>query len=89
MAEASVVNRVSSNVYEEQRMGRAGQRAVPSGNRVMYEDDLVEVYDAKGNLEYSGMLDYTDYKNDTARWNDKDKNYDLPNGYKMVGLTRH
>lgn len=31
------------------------------------------------------MLDYCPYKDEDYRWNDKDKNYDLPNGYKMVG----
>lgn len=62
---------------------------VQKGFRIDYEDDEVEVYDNTGKIVYSGMLDYTDYKYENAKWNDKDKNYDLPNGYKMVGLTKH
>ena len=49
---------------------------------------MVEVYDEKGNLEYSGILDYCPYKeefDENGKWNDKDQNYDLPGGYKLVG----
>lgn len=62
---------------------------VPSGHRVYYEDDLVEVYDDKGKKVYSGLYDYCDYKEERSTWNEKDKNYDLPHGYKMVGKTKH
>ena len=58
---------------------------VPGGKRVNYEDDFVEVYDDKGKKVYSGILDDTPYKDEDYRWNEKDKNYDLPHGYKMVG----
>ena len=58
---------------------------VPGGKRVNYDDDLVEVYDDRGKKVYSGILDDTPYKDEDYRWNEKDKNYDLPHGYKMVG----
>lgn len=62
---------------------------VPSGHRIHYEDDLVEVYDDKGKKVYSGLFDYCDYKDENYKWNEKDKNYDLPHGYKLVGKTKH
>ena len=31
---------------------------IPKGKKVHYEDDLVRVYDDKGNVDYEGMLDY-------------------------------
>ena len=61
---------------------------VPKGKRINYDDDIVEVYDNKGKKVYSGTLDYCPYKDDlddNGKWNDKDGNYDLPQGYKMVG----
>lgn len=62
---------------------------VPQGHRISYEDDIVEVYDNKGKKVYRGMLDYCSYKHDDYKWNEADKNYDLPHGYKMVGKTKH
>lgn len=62
---------------------------VPSGHRIYYEDDLVEVYDDKGKKVYSGLFDYCDYKDEDYKWNSTDKNYDLPHGYKLVGKTKH
>lgn len=62
---------------------------VPSGHRIQYEDDLVEVYDDKGKKVYSGLFDYCDYKDENYKWNETDKNYDLPHGYKLVGKTKH
>lgn len=62
---------------------------VPSGHRIHYEDDLVEVYDDKGKKVYSGLFDYCDYKDENYKWNETDKNYDLPHGYKLVGKTKH
>lgn len=60
-------------------------KKVPGGKRINYDDDIVEVYDNKGKKVYAGILDDTPYKDEDYRWNDKDKNYDLPHGYKMVG----
>ena len=59
---------------------------IPSGNHIGHDDDLVVVYDEKGNVAYQGILDYCPYKYEDYKWNEADGNYDLPNGYKMVGL---
>lgn len=61
-------------------------KKIQSGKKVNYEDDLVVVYDDKGNVDYQGILDNCPYKYDGYVWNEADGNYDLPNGYKMVGL---
>lgn len=63
----------------------ANKKQVPSGKKINFDDDVVEVYDASGHKVYSGILDNTSYKDEDYKWNDKDKNYDLPHGYKMVG----
>jgi hypothetical protein len=64
---------------------KATKKKVPSGKKVSYDDDIVAVYDDKGKKVYEGMLDYSPYQLDDSKWNEKDKNYDLPKGYKMVG----
>ena len=61
------------------------KKKVPSGKKVSYDDDIVAVYDDKGKKVYEGMLDYSPYQLDDSKWNENDKNYDLPKGYKMVG----
>ena len=61
----------------------------PKGYRISFEDDLIEVYDNKGKRVESGLYDYSSYRHEDYKWNEKDQNYDLPNGYKMVGLTKH
>lgn len=64
--------------------------SIPSGGKVSFEDDLVEVYDSNSKKVYSGTLDYCPYKDDfdtDGKWNEKDKNYDLPFGYKLVGKS--
>lgn len=61
------------------------KKKVPSGKKVSFDDDIVAVYDDKGKKVYQGMLDYSPYRLDDSKWNEKDKNYDLPKGYKMVG----
>lgn len=63
----------------------APKKKVPSGKKVSYDDDIVAVYDDKGKKVYEGMLDYSPYQLDDSKWNENDKNYDLPKGYKMVG----
>lgn len=68
---------------------KAEKAKVPSGHRIYYEDDLVEVYDDKGKKVYSGLYDYCDYKDEVHQWNRADQNYDLPHGYKLVGKTKH
>ena len=60
---------------------------VPSGCMILCEDDIVQVYDPKGNMVYHDSLDYCPYKDDfdnNSRWNGEDGNYDLSNGYKLV-----
>lgn len=69
----------------ERRRKSTKTSKVPKGNRISAEDDIVEVYDDKGKKVYSGILDYCPYKDDNFKWNEKDGNYDLPKGYKMVG----
>lgn len=63
-------------------------KEVPNGFRyVICEDDLVYVYDSKAQVVYSGPLDYCPYKDDFSEhgeWNERDGNYDLPHGYKLV-----
>ena len=79
--------------FEETVIGLSGnvsnkkvtKKKVPSGKKVSYDDDIVAVYDDKGKKVYEGMLDYSPYQLDDSKWNEKDKNYDLPKGYKMVG----
>lgn len=56
----------------------------PAGKKIRFEDDFVEVYNAEGKLVESGILDESEYKYEDYRWNEKDQNYDLPYGYKMV-----
>lgn len=62
---------------------------IPKGNRVEFEDDIVSVYNgANGKIVYHGILDYCPFKDDFddfGKWNDKNKNYDLPSGYVLVG----
>jgi len=61
---------------------------IPKGNKVEFEDDIVSVYDAKGKKVYHGILDYCPFKDDFddyGKWNEKNKNYDLPSGYVLVG----
>lgn len=66
-------------------------KVIPKGKRIEFEDDIVSVYNGKnGQIVYNGILDYCPFKDDFddfGKWNEKDKNYDLPNGYKMVGLS--
>lgn len=68
-----------------QRVRKTEAVKIPSGNKVSAEDDYVEIYDASRKKVYSGILDYSPYKDEDYKWNEKDKNYDLPQGYKMVG----
>lgn len=70
---------------ETKKITATKKMKVPSGKKVSYEDDIVAVYDDKGKKVYEGMLDYSPYQLDDSKWNEKDKNYDLPKGYKMVG----
>lgn len=66
---------------------RSTMKKVPSGSMILCEDDIVRVYDEKGNMVYNDSLDYCPYKNDFnehGRWNSNDGNYDLLNGYKLV-----
>ena len=74
---------------EEYKKASGKKVKVPKGHRIHYEDDLVEVYDDKGKKVYSGLFDYCDYKDENYKWNETDKNYDLPHGYKLVGKTKH
>ena len=64
---------------------KKNKKNIPSGKKVSFDDDIVEVYDDKGRKVYSGMLDDCPYKYENYKWNESDKNYDLPKGYKMVG----
>lgn len=62
-------------------------KKVPSGCVILCEDDIVQVYDEKGNMVFNDSLDYCPYKDDFiehGQWNGEDRNYDLSNGYKLV-----
>lgn len=43
--------------------------------RINYEDDLVVVYDKKGNIIYKGLEDYEPYKREDWRWDESIKGY--------------
>lgn len=49
---------------------------------IEYEDDLVIVYDAEGDVVYKGMEDYEPMKYEPWRW---DKSI---NGYRLNGYTK-
>ena len=83
---ADVIKKVQSK-DKAKSVKKDTKKKVPSGGKINYEDDLVEVYDASGKKVYSGILDYCPYKDENYKWNNADKNYDLPKGYKMVGKS--
>ena len=60
---------------------------VPAGSRINYEDDIVAVYNEKGELVEKGLFDYSCYKEEHAKWDEKAGNYILPHGYRMVCLS--
>lgn len=62
--------------------GRA--KKVPKGGRLNYDDDIVAVYDAQGKEVERGIYDESAYKGEDMKWNERDGNYDLRYGYKMV-----
>lgn len=59
-------------------------RNAPSGKRLNYDDDYVTVYDADGRVDYQGINDYSPYKYEDMKWDEKAKNYKLPRGYRLV-----
>jgi hypothetical protein len=54
--------------------------------KIDFDDDIVIVYDDKGNEVYNGMFDYCPYKEDIdeAPYNRKDDCYYISHGYKVV-----
>lgn len=88
-ANSSASDKKSSSAKKPTPSKQEKKAKVPSGYRIYYEDDLVEVYDDKGKKVYSGLYDYCDYKDEVHQWNRADQNYDLPHGYKLVGKTKH
>ena len=64
--------------------GQARLQKVPSGKKLEYEDDTVVVYNAKGQEVEREIYDYSAYKGEDMTWNERDGNYDLRYGYKMV-----
>ena len=60
---------------------------IPYGKRINYEDDVVLVYDNKGNIVYKGIVDYCPYKDDPYTWNEAGGYYDLEQGYKMTCIA--
>ena len=57
---------------------------VPKGKRLNYDDDEIVVYDDKGREVEHDIYDNSVYKGEDMRWNERDGNYDLRHGYKMV-----
>lgn len=74
-----------TNGPERRRKETKSTPKIPKGKRISTDDDLVEVYDNNGKKIYSGIFDDCPYKYYGIKWNQKDGNYDLPSGYKMVG----
>lgn len=54
--------------------------------RIDFDDDIVVVYDDKGNVDYKGMFDYCPYKYDIEEAPYKDGFYQLPHNYKATKL---
>ena len=52
------------------------------GNRIDYEDDLVVVYDAGGEIIYKGMEDYEPYKDEPWKWDEQ------IGGYRFDGMVK-
>lgn len=63
-------------------------KKVPKSDRGFYDDSHVTVYNEKGEVVESGMWDYSSYRDETTKWNERDGNYDLRNGYKLVVKNR-
>ena len=59
---------------------------IPHGKEINYEDDLIAVYNEKGEVVEKGIVDYSAYKDEPYEWNEKGGYYELVNlpGYKMV-----
>lgn len=59
-------------------------RNVPKGDRGFYDDSVVTVYDESGKVVERGLWDYSAYRDEQTKWNERDGNYDIRNGYKIV-----
>ena len=63
-------------------------KKVPKSDRGFYDDSHVTVYNENGKVVESGMWDYSAYRDEPTKWNERDGNYDLRNGYKLVIKNR-
>lgn len=73
---------------QRQRVGTERLRQVivkvPKGGHLNYDDDEISVYDDKGREVERGIYDDSSYKGEDMKWNERDGNYDLRHGYKLV-----
>ena len=56
---------------------------IMKGRKIQYEDDLVIVYDDKGNVAYKGMEDYDPNKDLDWKWDDKRGGYVYKGWFKV------
>ena len=57
---------------------------VPRSDRGFYGDSISTVYDRSGKVVERGIWDESVYQGERVRWNERDGNYDLLHGYKLV-----
>ena len=57
---------------------------VPKSDRGFYDDSYATVYNDKGKVVERGLWDNSAYRDEQIKWNERDGNYDLPRGYKIV-----
>ena len=59
---------------------------IPHGKEINYEDDLIVVYNEKDEVVEKGIVDYSEFKDEPYKWNERGGYYELINlpGYKMV-----
>ena len=62
------------------------ENRIPRGKKIGCEDQLVRVYDMKGNVNYEGIWDDCPYKDEEMVWCNKDGCYYIQYGYKVYGL---
>lgn len=82
MGEVKVARESSAKALNSVRSSRKAK--VPKSDTHFYDDSFVTVYNERGQVVEREMWDYSVYRGEPMTWNEKDKNYDLRNGYKLV-----
>ena len=52
------------------------------GRKIDYDDDMVVVYDANGNVIYKGIEDYEPHKDENWKWDES------IGGYRLNGMIK-